>query len=83
MEKVSNQIIMIYRLKEKGALEAAEVAYNAAEENVLYMDGYLQHNDENVSLKVTRYAKEYIRVCFYKNLSQVFSFSFFLLKTNS
>ncbi|XP_034230786.1 exportin-T-like isoform X1 [Thrips palmi] len=49
------------RLKEKGAVEAAEVAFNAAEENILYMDGYLQHNEENVCLKVTRYAKEYIR----------------------
>lgn len=53
---------MFSRLKEKGALEAAEVAFNAAEENILYMDGYLQHNEENVCLKVTRYAKEYIRV---------------------
>lgn len=51
-----------FRLKEKGGLEAAEVAYNAAEENILYMDGYLLHNDENVCLKVTRYAKEYMRV---------------------
>lgn len=42
----------------------AMVAFSAAEENVIWMDEYLQHHDDNVCTKVTKFAKEYIRVSF-------------------